>query len=211
MGPSVTRTTSLVRALVLALVALPALVVGAASAAVAHDVLISTSPADGSTLDAAPDSVVLTFDQPAMALGTEIVVHGPDGATVSTGKAVLLNDTVSEALVAARPAGSYTVAWRVTSADGHPVSGTFTFTAAAATGGGRQTGPAVAATGPAASASGTPGPTPTADRGGRANPTLWLVAGAVGLLALVAIVVVVLLTRSDRTPPAPGTTDDPGR
>ena len=205
-----TGTAAPARAAVLTLAALAALVVGLASPAAAHNVLISTSPADGSTLDLAPDTVVLTFDQPAMALGTEIVVHGPDGATVSTGKAVLLNATVSEALVAARPAGGYTVEWRVTSADGHPVSGTFTFTAAAATGSGTQTGPAVTASGPAASASGTPRPTPKADRGGRASPTLWLVAGAVGLLALVAIVVVVLLTRSDRTPPAPGTTDDPG-
>jgi hypothetical protein len=27
------------------------------------------------------------------------------------------------------PAGTYTVAWRVTSADGHPISGSFTFIA----------------------------------------------------------------------------------
>jgi hypothetical protein len=31
--------------------------------------------------------------------------------------------------LAGGPAGAYTVVWRVTSADGHPVSGTFAFTA----------------------------------------------------------------------------------
>ncbi len=99
----------------------------------AHNSLQSTDPADGSTLATPPTRVTLTFDQPAQALGTEIVVVGPDGATVSTGTAELVDSTVAQALVADLPAGAYTVQWRVTSADGHPLSGELSFTAEAGT------------------------------------------------------------------------------
>ncbi|QTE30199.1 copper resistance CopC family protein [Pengzhenrongella sicca] len=105
---------------------------GAASPASAHDALVSATPADGSTVEAAPATVDLVFAEPAVALGTEIVVLGPDGATVSTGAVVLTDATVSQALVADRPAGTYTVQYRVTSADGHPVSGQLTFVATGA-------------------------------------------------------------------------------
>lgn len=99
----------------------------------AHNSLQSTDPADGSSVATPPTHVTLTFDQPAQALGTEIVVLGPDGSTVSTGTAELVDSTVAQALVADLPAGAYTVQWRVTSADGHPLSGELTFTAEAGT------------------------------------------------------------------------------
>lgn len=100
----------------------------------AHNTVQSTDPADGSTVATAPDRVTLTFDQPAQALGTEIVVLGPDGVVVSTGAAELVDTSVSQAVTGELPAGTYTVRWRVTSADGHPLSGEFAFTAQAATG-----------------------------------------------------------------------------
>lgn len=100
----------------------------------AHDELVSTDPTDGATVATAPDQVTLTFTDKAIALGTEVKVTGPDGSVVSSGDPQLGPMTVVQPLVAARPAGAYTVTWRVTSADGHPVSGTFHFTASAATG-----------------------------------------------------------------------------
>lgn len=99
----------------------------------AHNALQSTDPADGSTVATPPTHVTLTFDQPAQALGTEIVVLGPDGSTVSTGTPELVDSTVAQALATDLPAGAYTVQWRVTSADGHPLSGELTFTAEAGT------------------------------------------------------------------------------
>ncbi|WP_454050673.1 copper resistance CopC family protein [Cellulomonas sp. Marseille-Q8402] len=114
------------------LVALAAVLVTAPRAS-AHNALVGTDPADGSTVATPPTHVTLTFDQPAQALGTEIVVLGPDGATVSTGAPELVDDTVAQALVADLPAGAYTVEWRVTSADGHPLSGELAFTAAEGT------------------------------------------------------------------------------
>ena len=92
----------------------------------AHDVLRSTNPADGAVVDRLPDRVVLTFDEPALAIGTEVVVTGPAGP-VSDGQPRLVDAEVRQP-VRAGPAGRYTVLWRVTSADGHPVSGTFAFT-----------------------------------------------------------------------------------
>ena len=109
-----------------------ALGVVAAPAAQAHDELVSVEPADGSTVETAPDRVTLTFEEPAVALGTVIEVKGPDGSVVSTGDAVLVDSTVSQAIAGDLPAGEYTVTWRVTSQDGHAVSGTFGFTAAEA-------------------------------------------------------------------------------
>lgn len=110
------------------------LVAGAASPAAAHDELVSVAPADGSTVEAAPASVDLVFAEPAIALGTEVQVLGPDGTNLSAGAPALLDATVSQPLAAVRPAGVYTVQWRVTSADGHPISGEFTFTTTAAAG-----------------------------------------------------------------------------
>ncbi|GIG21921.1 hypothetical protein Cch01nite_26450 [Cellulomonas chitinilytica] len=100
-----------------------------ASAAQAHDVLVGTNPADGSVVEVPPHHVTLTFTEPAVALGTEIVVTGPDGTVASTGPAELVDDDVNQYLLEQLPKGLYTVQWRVTSADGHAVDGTFTFTA----------------------------------------------------------------------------------
>lgn len=101
----------------------------ATAPAAAHDELVGTTPADGATVDTAPDQVVLTFAEPAVALGTQVLVTGPDGSKLSQGDAQLVGSTVVQALAADRPAGGYRVDWRVTSDDGHPVTGTFTFTA----------------------------------------------------------------------------------
>lgn len=124
------RRAPLTLVLLPALLALLVLLAGAPRAA-AHNTLQGTDPADGSTVDAPPSRVTLTFDQPAQALGTEVVVLGPDGAIASTGSAELVDNTVAQALADGLAAGTYTVQWRVTSADGHPLSGELTFTAAA--------------------------------------------------------------------------------
>ena len=103
----------------------------AAPPASAHDVLVASSPANRSTVARTPAEVVLTFDQPAIALGTQVVVTGPAGP-VSDGAPRLVDNTVTQPLTAGAPAGAYTVEWRVTSVDGHPVTGTLSFAAAAA-------------------------------------------------------------------------------
>ena len=122
------RTVAVVVATVLTavLAATAVTLIATAVPASAHDVLRSTNPADGAVVDRLPDMVVLTFDEPALAIGTEVVVTGPAGP-VSDGQPQLVDAEVRQP-VRAGPAGRYTVLWRVTSADGHPVSGTFAFT-----------------------------------------------------------------------------------
>ncbi|HEY6796068.1 MAG TPA: copper resistance protein CopC, partial [Kineosporiaceae bacterium] len=67
--PPVTGT-----ALVVALVAV--LTLFTAGAATAHDVLVSTDPADGARVPTAPARIRLTFDEPALAVGSRGQVTG---------------------------------------------------------------------------------------------------------------------------------------
>jgi methionine-rich copper-binding protein CopC len=159
-----------------------ALLVGAATTAQAHNVLVTTSPADGSMVEMVPSQVMLTFNQPALALGTIVVVTGPAGH-VQRGAAVLVDNNVTEHLQPGSPAGRYTVAWRVTSADGHPVSGQFSFTAKSASRGHR-----AAATHSTAVAA-----------GGQATTHWWVMA--VGIFALLLIAVLVIRGKPRETPP----------
>jgi methionine-rich copper-binding protein CopC len=162
-----------------------------------HDALRSTNPADGATIDRLPDRVVLTFDQPALGLGSEVVVTGPAGPT-SDGPPSLVDNEVRQPLRAG-PAGRYTVVWRVTSADGHPVSGTFSFTTQqASTGPSSATSGSSTATTDSASTSGSsaattagtaPSPTAAAQpaASGSGSALVVVVVGIVGLLALGAL------------------------
>lgn len=121
------RVLAVLAAVLLAL----AVAVAGAARAQAHSSFLGSDPADGAEVATAPERVTLTFNEPAQALGTEIVITGPDGATVSDGAPELVDSTVTQALAGTLPAGAYTVTWRVTSTDGHPISGTFGFTASA--------------------------------------------------------------------------------
>lgn len=127
---------------------------GAGAAADAHDVLLSTSPANGAHVPTVPATVTLRFNETVLGIGTEVAVTGPSGAA-QLGKASVVNDTVTQRLQPGAPAGRYTVNWRVTSVDGHPVSGTFAFTATAARRG--QASPSSAAPGTVPSTTSTAG------------------------------------------------------
>ena len=127
------------RGLVASVAALLLAVLGAAPAA-AHNAFVSSDPADGASLPRTPDAVVLNFDEPAVRLGTQVVVTGPDGPAAD-GPVQLADATVRQPLLAGAPAGTYTVDWRVTAADGHPITGRLTFSSTAA-GAGSYAGPA---------------------------------------------------------------------
>lgn len=154
--------------------------------ALAHASLVSTSPADGSTVGATPDQVVLTFNEPLIGLGTELRVTGPSG-DVAQGEATVVDKEVRQALAPGAPAGAYTVDWRVTSADGHPISGSFTFTSAEA-------GTGTASTAAGGSDAAAPS---TAETGAGGGSSTTLVIVLVGLIALVVVGLVAMLRRSD--------------
>ncbi|WP_432513547.1 copper resistance CopC family protein [Kineococcus sp. SYSU DK001] len=103
-----------------------------ATPAAAHDRLQSTDPADGAVVEVAPEQVVLTMSATPVALGTQVQVTGPDGSVVSAGDPRIVDTAITTTLTGDRPAGTYEVQWRVTSSDGHPISGGFSFTASAA-------------------------------------------------------------------------------
>src|SRR3954452_2208304 len=121
-GVVVLALTVLVPAVILA-----ALGVATAAPAAAHDVSTGTVPRRGAVLTAPPEQVELTFAERLSQVGSRVQVTGPDGVLVSTGDPRVDGTTVTQALSAAMPAGTYTVVWHTASADGHPVSGQYTF------------------------------------------------------------------------------------
>jgi methionine-rich copper-binding protein CopC len=96
-----------------------------ATEASAHSVLVSSNPPEGATLATPPATVSLTFNENVRA-PAYVVVSGPGGARVDDGAPGILNATVTERLRPGR-AGTYTIAYRVMSADGHPVEGELTY------------------------------------------------------------------------------------
>ncbi|MFJ1972829.1 copper resistance CopC/CopD family protein [Streptomyces sp. NPDC087903] len=106
------------------------LVLGGASPASAHAALRGTDPGDGTVLKSAPRDVTLTFTESVGLLDDSFRVLDPDNRRLRLGEAQHArgrSDTARVSLPAKLPKGTYVVAWRVVSADSHPVSGAFTF------------------------------------------------------------------------------------
>ncbi|MGW0942851.1 copper resistance CopC/CopD family protein [Streptomyces sp. NPDC002623] len=96
----------------------------------AHAALRSADPADGSIVKTAPDSITLTFTESVGLLDDSFRVFDPDNQRVRTGKAGHADgraDTARVTLPGKLATGTFTVAWRVVSADSHPIAGAFTF------------------------------------------------------------------------------------
>jgi copper resistance protein C len=100
----------------------------AAGTASAHSGAVSSVPENGSTVGAGPARASVTFNEELQQSFPSLTVVGPDGKLWSKGKALVEGRSVSVELGELGPVGEYTIAFRVTSADGHPVSGTRTFT-----------------------------------------------------------------------------------
>ena len=126
-----------VRLLAATVAACVALLLGAAPA-FAHTRLDSSNPADGASVDSAPRSVSLTFNEDIQAQFATLKVIGPDGTEYQTGAVSAAGGQVSTAVSPLGPAGAYQIGYRVVSDDGHPVQGKLSFTLT-------QPGPAAAA------------------------------------------------------------------
>ncbi|MBZ6205492.1 copper resistance protein CopC [Streptomyces olivaceus] len=106
------------------------LLLGGAGPASAHAALDSTDPEDGAVLQRAPGHVTLAFSESVGLRDDSFRVLDPGGHRVrtgDTGHADGRSETARVALPGGLGEGTYTVAWRVVSADSHPVSGAFTF------------------------------------------------------------------------------------
>ncbi|MGH3561349.1 MAG: copper resistance CopC family protein [Mycobacterium sp.] len=104
-----------------------AMLFSAGGIAAAHAVLVSTDPARDVELAAGPARVSATFNERLQTTFAAMTVVGPDGNLWSTGEAQVQGAVVSVAVRSLGPAGTYTVNYRVTSADGHVVSGSWPF------------------------------------------------------------------------------------
>jgi copper transport protein len=102
--------------------------VALAPSAAAHAVLLDTTPGDGEALEAAPTEVTLRFNERVDLPPQAVRVFDAAGERVDAGSAGLADATTVAAPVADDLGdGLYVVAWRVISADSHPIRGSFTF------------------------------------------------------------------------------------
>ena len=115
---------------------------GATAPASAHTALIKSDPAADSTVQTGPARVTATFSEELQPTFAAMTVVGPDGNLWSSGDPQVQGATASVSLRPLGPSGRYTVNYRVTSADGHVVTGSWSFTVAVPSTG--QPGPAVA-------------------------------------------------------------------
>ncbi|GAY12603.1 copper resistance CopC family protein [Pseudonocardia sp. N23] len=103
------------------------IVLGTATPALAHDELGSSTPANGAQLATAPDAARLVFSAPLDPLFVQTAVTTPDGSRWEAGPTRVEGSTVVVPLRTDVPVGEYTLAYRVTSQDGHPISGGVTY------------------------------------------------------------------------------------
>lgn len=100
-------------------------------AAFAHDKLVTSSPANESTVTALPGVVVLDLEEPPVAGYTRVHVYAPSGADLSRGAPVTTGSKITLAIKPSREPGVYMISWSLLSDDGHPVAGDIHFTLAA--------------------------------------------------------------------------------
>ncbi|MEW2585216.1 copper resistance CopC/CopD family protein [Streptomyces virginiae] len=125
--PRPARTSLTVLAL---LAAVCALLVAGAGPALAHAGLSGSDPADSTVLKEAPRQVTLTFTESVTFSEDSLRVLSPENRRVNPAPAQYADGKSNTARVQLSdelPQGTYTVAWRVVSADGHPISGAFVF------------------------------------------------------------------------------------
>lgn len=111
--------------------ALAALTVAAGLAlpAHAHASLIGTDPAEGAVVAASPTAVTFRFDEPVTLPDRAVQVFDAAGAPVPADAAAA--DAVVTVSLPGGLSGTYVVAWRVISADGHPIAGSLSFSVGA--------------------------------------------------------------------------------
>jgi copper transport protein len=104
------------------------LLLGTASSASAHAVLLESEPADGAQVDTAPSTVTLRFSEEPEPKLAAVRVLDQGGAELETSDAVPIPGNGLEVTLPPLDQGVYTVTWRVVSrVDGHPTAGVFAF------------------------------------------------------------------------------------
>jgi methionine-rich copper-binding protein CopC len=158
----------------------------------AHSDLEDSTPAAGSTITTAPTEITLAFGEIVRGGFSTVVVTGPDGVPYGDGKARAVDKTLTQP-VTPLASGKYTVAWRIVSADGHPLQGAFTFTATLPAA--PRPSPSSPSPSPSAAA---PSPAAVAETDDGGAPwTVWALSGAIVVAALAGAAA---LARGRRSP-----------
>lgn len=149
------------------------LVMSVAAPVWGHAELESSEPNDGATLTAPPPRIEFTFGERLLAQGNAITLTvAATGERLALGPVDVAGDAVSVAWPDSSPAGEFRAAFRVVSADGHPITGSITFDVAAASGPTQSESQDVPAGSgaPAASPPGSPAATASTSLGPSAGP-----------------------------------------
>ena len=109
------------------LLAVALLALALPAAASAHATLTKTEPVFGKRIERSPSLVRLYFDQSVDVLPNAIRVYSTKGRLLSGKTRASADKRTIAAPVSRLSRGGYTVRWRAVSADGHVVSGVFTF------------------------------------------------------------------------------------
>ena len=94
-------------------------------AVAAHAHLKASTPADGSTLAAAPAQLILNFSEPAQLTALAVTRAGAQAQKLAAPAATAAQVRITLPVLAA---GDYVVTWRALSADGHLAPGQIHFT-----------------------------------------------------------------------------------
>ncbi|MBX7269362.1 copper resistance protein CopC [Micromonospora sp. Llam7] len=184
--------------LLAAVLAAAALLVPPASPAYAHNALRKATPAQDAELTTPPSRITLEFMQKLNPSLTTITLSDAGKQKVATGEPDVTGAKGTVTIEAPLANGTYTVGYRVVSADGHPVQGSYKFTVADPTATAEPTPSATpAGSEPAATPSAAPtsaaAASPAASGSSGGSGTVAPLAGV--LVALVAGAAVVLLRR----------------
>jgi methionine-rich copper-binding protein CopC len=170
------------RRLIIAALLTGCAVLGLATPASAHNVLVGSQPSAGASLSTGPTEIRLNFNAPIRTGPNTIKVIGPNGTHWERSEnATVDGNSVTTPVAPLGPAGVYTASYAIISADGHPVTGDITFTLTKA-------------------GNGTPVTPAAAQSGGGGGIPVWV--WIVGAAVLLAIVLVIAL-RPGRRPGGP--------
>ena len=100
--------------------------------AYAHSTLVSSNPGSGAILNSPPTRVSLTFNEKLLIISGQhpnsLQVTSMTGDSLIVGPLVIKGNIISIPLKSKAQKGRFKVSYRVVSADGHPIQGSFFFT-----------------------------------------------------------------------------------
>jgi methionine-rich copper-binding protein CopC len=97
-----------------------------------HADLLSSDPSAGQIIESMPKTVTLEFAENILIVGAsedanQILVSNEAGERIDNGEVVIAGANVSTQVDQSAANGKYSVVYRVVSADGHPIEGSFSF------------------------------------------------------------------------------------